>query len=107
MIRLFNHSEDVARGVDTRFERFVINEINPGPGLTGITGSKAAGRTGVLLHLMKKAALRDKKVLYLDLTDPWFTQNSLESIIKEFDRTGGEDLFVNNIQRYLSGNMTS
>lgn len=85
---------------DSRFFRYLYNEIDWKNRLIGITGSRGTGKTTMLLQHIKNTFKDRSKALYVSLDNIWFTKNSLIELVNQFYAFGGTHLFVDEVHRY-------
>jgi len=83
------------------FVRSVMDEINWNARLIGIKGARGTGKTTLLLQYIK-FHLADKldKTLYVSLDAIWFNDRSLSDLVRDFERMGGQYLFLDEVHKY-------
>ena len=98
--RLFDISNKLASNVPVDFERFISKEIDWDYKLIGISGARGSGKTILLLQQMKKMLEKGKNSLFISLDDIYFTENKLLYFAEEFEKNGGEYLFIDEVHKY-------
>ncbi len=98
--RLFDISNKLASNVPVDFERFISKEIAWDYKLIGISGARGSGKTILLLQQMKKMLEKGKNSLFISLDDIYFTENKLLYFAEEFEKNGGEYLFIDEVHKY-------
>lgn len=87
--------------VDLTFQRYMIDEIDWNGRLSVITGSRGTGKTTLMLqHIKKTFGNAPKNVLHVHADNIWFSVNKLFDLANEFDKMGGEYLFIDEIHKY-------
>jgi predicted AAA+ superfamily ATPase len=88
---------------DTRFVRYLYEQINWNSQLIGITGARGTGKTTLLLqHIKKTFGTSSKKVLFASLDHLWFSGNKLFDLGVEFVQQGGTHLFLDEVHKYAN-----
>ena len=83
------------------FVRYLYPQIRWNNRLIGITGARGTGKTTLLLqHIKKMFGNLPKDVLYVSLDHIWFTGNRLFDLASEFNKIGGNYLFIDEIHKY-------
>ena len=99
MYRL-NH-EQLLKGVNLGFQRYLSRQIKWDKRLIGIFGAKGVGKTTLLLQHIKSAYGDSDEALYLPLDNIWFQeQQMLPEIVRTFYEDGGRHLFLDSVHRY-------
>lgn len=98
--RLFEISNKLASNVPVDFERFITKEIDWSYKLIGISGARGCGKTILLLQQMKKMLEKGKNSLFISLDDIYFTEHKLIYFAEEFEKNGGEYLFIDEVHKY-------
>lgn len=100
MDRLYNISTKLIESMPKNFERFLINEIAWDQKLIGISGARGSGKTVLLLQQLGKLLAEGKKALYVSLDDIYFSEHRLIYFAEEFEKNGGEYLFLDEVHKY-------
>jgi len=81
--------------------RAIIDEITPENRLTAIAGSRAIGKTTLLLaYAREHFKTDDRRCLYINLNDFYFTDRPLREFAAEFSQKGGTTLLIDQIFKY-------
>jgi hypothetical protein len=100
MERLKQISESRLQLVPTEFTRFLIDEIQWGDRMIGISGARGSGKTTLILQHMKSSLPVGTEALYVSLDDIYFAANPVIFFAEEFYRKGGEYLFLDEVHKY-------
>ncbi|WP_455643249.1 ATP-binding protein [Parabacteroides sp.] len=99
MYRL-NH-EQLLKGVNLSFRRYLSRQVKWDRGIIGIFGAKGVGKTTLLLQHIKSTYGDSNEALYLPLDNIWFQERRMLSrVVKQFYEEGGRHLFLDNVHRY-------
>lgn len=98
--RLFTISNKLLNSVSTEFQRFLFREINWDWKLVGVSGARGSGKTIMMLQQLDKVVKLNKKGLYVTLDDIYFTENNLIDFALDFEKNGGEYLFIDEVHKY-------
>ncbi len=82
------------------FVRFLWNTIDWNNRLVGISGAKGAGKTTLILQYMKTSFGFSEDAIYLELDHIYFAENSLYDYARQFEKTGGKILFLDEVHKY-------
>src|SRR5690606_17338497 len=83
------------------FVRSILDDINWEAKLIGIKGARGIGKTTLLLQYIKLNLSESlNQTLYVSLDDIWFSNNSLVSLVRTFEREGGKYLFLDEVHKY-------
>ena len=95
-----NH-EQLLKGVNLGFQRYLSRQVKWDRRLIGIFGAKGVGKTTLLLQRIKLAYGDSHEALYLPLDNIWFQERCmLSETVRQFYEEGGRHLFLDNVQRY-------
>jgi len=92
-------SQRKINNVPTKFVRYLYEEIKTDNRLSSVLGARGTGKTTLLLQLAKNIQ-KNKQVLYIALDDLFFTNNTLYSLAENFNKLGGEYLFLDEVHKY-------
>lgn len=87
--------------VNTRFTRYLLNQINWNARLLAITGPRGVGKTTLMLQKIKI----DNKIddsLYVSLDNIYFSNHTLFDLAGYFYRYGGRHLIIDEVHKYKS-----
>lgn len=82
--------------ISLKFKRYLYDDI-PDARLVGITGPRGVGKSTLLLQKIKES---NKKCLYVDADNLYFTTHTLVSLADDFVKDGGEFLAIDEIHKY-------
>ncbi len=103
MEQLYNISRKRIEHTQLHFKRSLYQHIDFNQQLTEIVGSRGVGKTTLMLQKAKEIAQHSpQSVLYVSLDDAYFYNNSLIETADEFQKYGGEYLFVDEVHKYIS-----
>ena len=100
MERLFQISEQRIQNTRAGFKRFLADEIRWKDRMIGISGARGSGKTTLLLQRMKSSLPADNVALYASLDDIYFAENSLLLLAEDFNKKGGDYLFLDEVHKY-------
>ncbi|MDR1517291.1 MAG: AAA family ATPase [Dysgonamonadaceae bacterium] len=81
--------------------RKLADEINWNDRLIGIKGSRGVGKTNFLLQYAKENfSIEDRRCLYVNLNNFYFTVKSLKEFAREFMSDGGRVLLLDQVFKY-------
>lgn len=81
--------------------RELMREIDWSHRLIGIKGSRGVGKTTFLLQYAREhSSLQDRKCLYINLNNLYFTDHSLEEFATAFYAQGGRTLLIDQVFKY-------
>lgn len=100
MDTLIEKSHQKVQGVNTRFIRSVMGEIDWSDRLIGIRGARGVGKTTLLLQRIKKFLGNTSETLYVSLDNLWFAEHSLLKLVDFFVKRGGRFLFLDEVHKY-------
>ena len=97
-----NH-EQLLKGVNLGFQRYLSRQVKWDRRLIGIFGAKGVGKTTLWLQRIKLAYGDSHEALYLPLDNIWFQERCmLSETVRQFYEEGGRHLFLDNVHRYGS-----
>lgn len=97
---LFNNYHRKIEKIDTRFKRYLYDQINWDARIIGIKGARGVGKTTMLLqHILLNYTDIDK-TLFVSLDDLWFTTHSLIDLVDWADQHGMNRLYLDEVHRY-------
>ncbi|MBR4564214.1 MAG: ATP-binding protein [Paludibacteraceae bacterium] len=90
---------DLIDRVDTRFVRYLHDEIDWNSRLIAIMGTRGVGKTTLLLqHIKLNDAVPSS--LYVTADDLYFSRNTLVGLAQQFYQQGGKYLYIDEIHKY-------
>lgn len=101
MDSLFRTHDHMLRHRGSLIRRELMDEIDPNERLIGIVGSRGIGKTTFLLDwAAKKYGILNRKCLYVNLNQFFFTTTTLIDFAGTFVEQGGEMLLLDQIFKY-------
>lgn len=100
MERLRDWSYRSIQRIETKFKRYLYNEIDWNNRLLILYGARGVGKTTIMLQYLKEKQSLEEEVLYVSLDDLYFANNSIIDLVEEFTQKGGVYLFLDEIQKY-------
>ncbi len=83
------------------FERELERKINWNARLISVRGSRGTGKTTLFLQHIKKTFSNNlNKVLYVNLDNIYFSNNTLVELAEKFSSRGGTHLFIDEVHKY-------
>lgn len=83
------------------FERELERKINWNARLISVRGSRGTGKTTLFLQHIKKTFSNNlNKVLYVNLDNIYFSNNTLVELAEKFASRGGTHLFIDEVYKY-------
>ena len=83
------------------FERELERKINWNARLISVRGSRGTGKTTLFLQHIKKTFSNNlNKVLYVNLDNVYFSNNTLVELAEKFASRGGTPLFIGELHKY-------
>lgn len=97
---LFNNYHRKIAKVDTRFIRYLYDQVNWESRIIGIMGARGVGKTTMLLqHILLNYHNLDQ-TLYASLDDLWFSNHSLIELVDWAYLHGVKRLYLDEVHRY-------
>ena len=85
--------------IDTRFKRSVYSLLDVNKNrLTALLGQRGVGKTTLLLQKLQE--IDSSNALYISVDNPYFTTINLYDFATQFEKYGGEILFIDEIHKY-------
>lgn len=98
---LFEQFQQKLKHTSTDFVRSIMDEIHWDARLIGIKGARGIGKTTLLLQYIKLHLSNSLgQTLYVSLDDIWFNHHSLIELVRDFERQGGQYLFLDEVHKY-------
>ena len=99
MEKLFEYSNKLIKEADTRFLRYMHQEINWQSRMIGLIGPRGVGKTTLVLQYIKEN-LNPTETLYVTAEDFYFVDNRIIELVDTFVKYGGKYLFIDEIHKY-------
>lgn len=101
MDKLYATSNKLIKSTITDFRRSLYSEINWQQRLIEIKGSRGVGKTTLMLQKANEIYKENpQKVIYVTLDDAYFYNHSLIETAEQFNKYGGEIMFVDEVHKY-------
>lgn len=101
MESLYKTHQYLVEHIDLPIRRKLIDEINWNDRLIGIKGSRGVGKTSILIQYAKENfSAYDKRCLYINLNNFYFTVKTIKDFANEFQMKGGEVLLIDQVFKY-------
>lgn len=84
---------------DTKFVRYLHDNINWNSRLIVITGARGVGKTTMLLQHIKLSEAESSS-LYISADNIYFTGNSLYDVASKFHKLNGKYLYIDEVHKY-------
>lgn len=98
---LYRTHDYLLRNMQAPVRRELMDRINPNSQIIGILGSRGVGKTTFLLEYAKEIyGAHNRKCLYVNLNQFFFTTESLVSFAGRFVENGGKVLLLDQIYKY-------
>ncbi|MEH0153535.1 AAA family ATPase [Limibacter armeniacum] len=99
MQKLRNQLVNLLRHTDTRFVRYLYQEVDWSSRMIAIVGARGVGKTTMLLQRIKMEHKLDE-ALYAKADDLYFSENGLLELATDFEAKGGKYLYLDEIHKY-------
>ena len=101
MESLYRTHQYLVEHLNLPLQRKLMDEINWSDRLIGIKGSRGVGKTSFLLQYAKKYfPMGDKRCLYINLNNFYFTVKTIKDFVGEFRMKGGKVLLIDQVFKY-------
>ena len=95
VIRLYETSERLVRGVSMRHRRYLCDKINWGNRLICIKGAKGTGKTTLVLqHMRETFGPGNIRALFVSLDNIWFAAHDVMDLVDWHWKRGGTHIFL-------------
>jgi len=96
----FEEQQRLLSHLDSTKKRYLYNQINWDNRCSLIVGQRGVGKTTLILQYLKEQYENSMKALYVSVDNPFFKNISLYEFAIDFEKYGGEILFVDEIHKY-------
>lgn len=101
MNNFFKIHDNLLRNLSSSLRRGLMDEIDWNDRLIGIKGARGMGKTTFLLdYARENFGIGNRKCLYINLNQLYFTTESLVNFAGEFVKQGGEVLLLDQVFKY-------
>ena len=103
VIRLYETSERLVRGVSMRHRRYLCDKINWGNRLICIKGAKGTGKTTLVLqHMRETFGPGNIRALFVSLDNIWFAAHDVMDLVDWHWKRGGTHIFLDEVHHLRS-----
>jgi predicted AAA+ superfamily ATPase len=101
MESLYKTHQYLVEHLNLPIRRKLMDEINWNDRLIGIKGTRGIGKTSFLIQYAKENfSLIEKKCLYVNLNNFYFTAKTIKDFANEFQMKGGKVLLIDEVFKY-------
>ncbi|OIP58093.1 MAG: hypothetical protein AUK54_00285 [Helicobacteraceae bacterium CG2_30_36_10] len=97
---MFATQDKLLQKISLDKKRYLYKTINWDLKSIGILGQRGLGKTTMMLQYIKEHYPDQKKALYVSLDIPYMQSVSLIDFAQEFEKNGGEILFIDEVHKY-------
>ena len=98
---LYKTSNRLVANTETRFHRYLYDQISWNAWVIAIKGARGVGKTTMLLqHIKENFAENPQAALYVSLDNMWFKTHSLTEVIEYHYNHGGTHIFIDEVHKY-------
>jgi len=96
----FEEQQRMVANIDLDHKRYLYTQILWNERCLLVTGQRGVGKTTLMLQHLKTHYLQSPKALYISVDNPYFKNISLYEFAIEFEKFGGEVLYIDEIHKY-------
>ncbi len=96
----FEEQQRILKQLQCDKKRYLYHKINWDERCSLILGQRGVGKTTLMLQYLKENFQDSSKALYISVDSPFFKNISLLEFALEFEKHGGETLFIDEIHKY-------
>ncbi len=96
----FQEQQRLIESIPYQYKRYLYEQIEWNERCLLITGQRGAGKTTMILQHLKEHHRDDTSALYISVDNPYFKNISLYEFAMEFEKLGGEVLYIDEIHKY-------
>jgi len=96
----FQEQQRMIESIPYQHTRYLYNEIDWDTRSLLITGQRGVGKTTMILQHLKAHYKNNTSALYISVDNPYFKNISLYEFAMEFEKLGGEVLYIDEIHKY-------
>lgn len=101
MEKLIQNFQNRLKATNLTFKRYLWSEINWDNRLIAISGARGVGKSTLLLQYIKEHYKQKlDETLYVSLDNLYFTKYSLSDFAEQFVKSGGKNLFMDELHKY-------
>lgn len=96
----FAEQQRLLNNVHLKHKRYLYEKISWKQRAVLITGQRGVGKTTLMLQHIKETYAQSPKALYVSVDNPFFKNIGLYEFAIEFEKYGGEVLYIDEIHKY-------
>ncbi|HHH37202.1 MAG TPA: AAA family ATPase, partial [Epsilonproteobacteria bacterium] len=96
----FQEQQRLIESIPYRYRRYLYEQIEWNERCLLITRQRGVGKTTMILQHLKEHYRDDTSALYISVDNPYFKNISLYEFAMEFEKFGGEVLYIDEIHKY-------
>ncbi len=96
----FQEQQRLVESIPYQYQRYLYRQIDWDARSLLITGQRGVGKTTMILQHLKEYHPDDTSALYISVDNPYFKNISLYEFAMEFEKVGGEVLYIDEIHKY-------
>ena len=96
----FQEQQRLIESIPYQYKRYLYEQIEWNQRCLLITGQRGVGKTTMILQHLKEHYRDDISALYISVDNPYFKNISLYEFAMEFEKFGGEVLYIDEIHKY-------
>jgi predicted AAA+ superfamily ATPase len=93
----FQEQQRLIESIPYQYKRYLYEQIDWDARSLLITGQRGSGKTTMILQHLKEHYRDDTSALYISVDNPYFKNISLYEFAMEFEKFGGEVLYIDEI----------
>ena len=96
----FQEQQRLIENIPYQYKRYLYEQIDWDARSLLIIGQRGVGKTTMILQHLKEQHRDDTSALYISVDNPYFKSISLYEFAMEFEKFGGEVLYIDEIHKY-------
>ena len=96
----FEEQQRMVSNINLTHKRYLYHQISWDDRCSLIIGQRGIGKTTLMLQHLKEHYFQSTKALYISVDNPYFKNISLYEFAIEFEKFGGEVLYIDEIHKY-------
>jgi len=96
----YEEQQRILNQLDSSTKRYLYAQINWSERCLLIIGQRGVGKTTMMLQYLQANYYASPKALYISVDNPYFKSISLHEFAVEFEKHGGEVLFIDEVHKY-------
>jgi predicted AAA+ superfamily ATPase len=96
----FEEQQKLIRNISLKNKRYLYEKIKWGNKCIALLGQRGVGKTTLMLQYLKEFYHDNPKALYISADNPYFKAVSLYEFAQQFEKLGGNVLFIDEIHKY-------